>query len=70
MSTDPEYVRHRLPLIFDVPKELAADRVRATEILNLVSGRMLELLESDARLNEIVRQFSIEWGWEQASWEE
>lgn len=68
MGSD-EFIRHHMPLIFDVPADLVADRVRAVEILNLVSGRMIEVLENDPGFQNLLQRHGIEWGWEKATWE-
>lgn len=66
---DPEFVRHHLAIILDVPERLAADPVRSREMLNLVSLRITEALEQDRRLQGLLQRLGIEWGWELGTWE-
>ena len=68
-SNDPDFVRHHLPIIFDVPQALAANHIRTNELLNLLSQQLTTLLEQDKRFQGILRRSGIEWGWEQGSWE-
>lgn len=68
-SNDPDFVRHHLAIIFDVPQALAADPVRSTDLLNLLSQHLTTLLEQDKRFQGILRRSGIEWGWEQGSWD-
>jgi hypothetical protein len=66
---DPDFVRHHLPIIFDVPRALAADQRRMLEVLNLLSLQITQHLENDQRFQSILRRFGVEWGWEEGTWE-
>ncbi len=69
MSDDPDFVRHHLPIILDVPEKLAQHPIQSVEFLNLVASRITELIEQDVRLQAILKRTGIEWGWEKGTWE-
>ena len=66
---DPDFVRHHLPIIFDVPRALAADPQRMVDLLNLLAQQITMHLENDARFQGLLRRTGIEWGWEAGTWE-
>jgi hypothetical protein len=66
---DDDFVRHHLPIIFDVPRELADDPQRTVEVLNLLSLHITQHLEQDERFQRMLRRFGVEWGWELGTWE-
>ncbi|KAB8139616.1 hypothetical protein F8S13_27445 [Chloroflexia bacterium SDU3-3] len=67
-SPDPEYVRHSIPLIFDVPAA-RADRPLTVDMLQAATSRIIELIEKDERLQALLRRSKIEWGVGEGSWE-
>lgn len=70
-SPDPEFVRHGLPLIFDVPARMAAEQEDyMLDMLNLLTTRLVEIVGEDKRLQGILRRTGIEWGWGEATWEQ
>ena len=68
-SPDPDFVRHTLPLIFDVPAARAAKPL-TIDMLNGLTSRIIELIENDERLQALLRRSKIEWGLGTATWEE
>jgi hypothetical protein len=66
---DPDFVRHHLSIILDVPIKLARHPARSVDALNLISTVITETLEKDARLQALLRRYGVEWGWEQGTWE-
>jgi hypothetical protein len=66
---DPDFVRHHLPIILDVPVKLAGNHVRSREVLNLITVRLTEALERDEALRALLTRYGIEWGWEPGTWE-
>ena len=66
---DPDFVRHHLPIILDVPIKLARHQTRSVDALNLISTVITETLEGNARLQALLRRYGVEWGWEQGTWE-
>ncbi len=69
MGNDQEFTRHTFQLLFDLPALLAGDSTQAGEILNIASGRILDLIERDASLQTLFRTHGIEWGIGPGSWE-
>jgi hypothetical protein len=69
MEEDPDFVRHHLPIILDVPTKLAARPVRSKEMLNLVTMLITEAIERDERVQAALKRTGIEWGWEKGTWE-
>jgi hypothetical protein len=69
MITGDDYTRHTFPILFDVPASLAANHEVMCDILNAAVSRITELIEADARLQALLRQHGIEYGWEEGSWE-
>ena len=69
MTTGDEYIRHTFTVLFDVPADLAADQAVTKDVLNAAVSRITELIEADARLQALLRQHGIEYGWEAGSWE-
>ncbi|MFO7168596.1 MAG: hypothetical protein DIU80_011295 [Chloroflexota bacterium] len=67
MSDD--YTRHTFTLLFDAPAALAADPERMSDVLNAAISRITELIETDARLQALLRAHGLEVGWEAGSWE-
>lgn len=67
-SGDPDFFRHAIPLIFDVPAERAQSE-RTLDALNAATSRILELIDKDERLQALLRRSKIEWGIGQGSWE-
>jgi hypothetical protein len=71
MTNDLQFERHTLPLIFDVPFELPQNQgERKIDALNIITARLVELIEEDKRLQGLMRRHGIEWGWGIGSWEE
>lgn len=67
---DDQYIRHTMPLIFDVPAAMAeADSEQVADVLNAVTGRIFDLIGADQRLQALLAQHGIDWGWGDASWE-
>jgi hypothetical protein len=69
MSSDPEFVRHTIPLIFDVPVE-RANKPFTQDALNGLTSRIIELIEQDERIQTLLRRSRIEWGIGDGTWEE
>ncbi len=67
-SPDPEYVRHSLPLIFDVHVS-RKDHAFTIEALNGLTSRIIELIEQDQKLQSLMRRGKIEWGLGDGTWE-
>lgn len=65
----PDFVRHSLTLVMDVPAALAADTQRMEDVLNAAVSRITELLDSDPRLRALLSSHGVELGWEAGSWE-
>ncbi|MBC8162181.1 MAG: hypothetical protein H7Z42_13300 [Roseiflexaceae bacterium] len=65
---DPEYVRHSLPLIFDVQVS-RKDHPFTIEALNGITSRIVELVEQDQKLQSLMRRGKIEWGLGDGTWE-
>lgn len=70
MSNDPDFVRHTIPLIFDVPVALANKGAPATDALNLITNQIMDLIEQDKRTQALLARHGIEWGWGMGTWEE
>jgi len=71
MQDDQEFVRHTVPLIFDVPSALAMrGDDRAVDALNLLTARIMDVIAADRRTQALLQRYGIEWGWGDASWEE
>ncbi len=68
--TDPDYVRQRWALLFDLPAALASDPARANDTLNGIVDRITALIEADPALQRFMRQAGVELGWEAGSWED
>jgi hypothetical protein len=67
---DNQYIRHTMPLIFDVPAAMAeSDREQVADVLNAATGRIFDLISADERLQALLTQHGIDWGWGDASWE-
>ncbi|MEM8675777.1 MAG: hypothetical protein AAGF83_18165 [Cyanobacteria bacterium P01_G01_bin.67] len=70
MEDDTNFVRHTVPLIFDVPAELPQNQgERAVDALNLLTTCIMDLIADDKRVQGIMRRHGIEWGWGEATWE-
>ncbi len=69
MNASDGYTRHTFTLLFDVPADLSANREVMCDVLNAAVSRITELLESDERLQNLLRRHGIEYGWEEGSWE-
>lgn len=69
MTTNDDYTRHTFTILFDVPAGLAAKNEVMRDVLNAAASRITELIESDERLQALLRQHGIEYGWEEGSWE-
>jgi len=69
MTTGDEYIRHTFTVLFDVPADLAADEAVTQDVLNAAVSRITELIEADTRLQALLQQHGIEYGWEAGSWE-
>ena len=69
MTTGDEYIRLTFAILFDVPADLAADQAITKDVLNAAVSRITELIETDTRLQALLRQHGIEYGWEAGSWE-
>ena len=71
MEEETKFVRHTVPIIFDVPVELPQNQgERLIDILNLLTTRIMDIIEQDKRAQGIMKRHGIEWGWGIASWEE
>lgn len=68
ISPDPNFVRHTLPLIFDLPADRAVTP-RTIDALNAATSRIVELIEQDERLQVLFRRMRIEWGLGTGTWE-
>ncbi|GAB4166691.1 MAG: hypothetical protein Fur005_27760 [Roseiflexaceae bacterium] len=68
-ADDPEFVRHHLAIIFDVPEKLAAKPKRMQEALNLICVKLTDAIERDEQLQALMRRYGVEWGWEKGTWE-
>lgn len=68
-SSDPEFVRHTLPLIFDVHVS-RKDNPFTVEALNGATSRIIELIEQDEKVQRLLRRAKIEWGLGEGSWEQ
>lgn len=64
-----DYIRHTFTLLFDVPAATAANQETMVDTLNAAISRITELIETDGRLQALLRANGIEYGWEAASWE-
>lgn len=69
MNADDEYIRHTFRILFDVPVTLAANVEGMRDVLNAAASRITELIETDTRLQTLLRQYGIDYGWEEGSWE-
>ncbi|MDW8215429.1 MAG: hypothetical protein RMJ55_17900 [Roseiflexaceae bacterium] len=69
MVASDGYTRHIFTILFDVPADLSANREVMCDVLNAAVSRITELVESDVRLQTLLRQYGIEYGWEEGSWE-
>ncbi|MGQ9547255.1 MAG: hypothetical protein ACUVSY_02920 [Roseiflexus sp.] len=69
MTTDDTYIRQTFTILFDVPADLAAHPAITKDVLNAAVSRITELIEADTRLQALLRQYGIEYGWEAGSWE-
>jgi hypothetical protein len=69
MTINDDYTRHTFAILFDVPADLAANAGVMRDVLNAAVSRMTELIESDERLQTLLRQHGIEYGWDEGSWE-
>ncbi|MCS6839397.1 MAG: hypothetical protein RMJ54_05940 [Roseiflexaceae bacterium] len=69
MTAIDGYTRHTFTILFDVPANLTADREVTRDVLNAAVSRVTELIESDERLQTLLRRYGIEYGWEEGSWE-
>lgn len=69
MTTTDDYCRYTFTILFDVPVNLAASREDMNDVLNAAVNRITELIETDTRLQALLRQYGIEYGWEEGSWE-
>lgn len=69
MTTNDDYTRHTFTILFDIPADLAANSEVMRDVLNAAASRITELIESDKRLQALLRRHGIEYGWEEGSWE-
>lgn len=69
MTTNDDYTRHTFTILFDVPADLAVNSEVMRDVLNAAASRITELIESDTRLQALLHQYGIEYGWEEGSWE-
>jgi len=70
-SPDPEYVRHTIPLIFDVPAaRVSASSEQVADGLNIVTTLIMDTIAENKRIQATLRRYGIEWGWGQGTWEE
>lgn len=69
MTTNDDYTRHIFTILFDVPADLATNGEVVRDVLNAAASRITELIESDTRLQALLQQYGIEYGWEEGSWE-
>ncbi len=69
MTINDDYIRHTFTVLFDVPADLAANNAVLRDVLNAAVSRITELIESDDRLQALLRRHGIEYGWEEGSWE-
>lgn len=68
--SDDRYVRHTLPMVFDVPATLAEqDSEQVTDALNIITARLFDLIGDDLALQQLFARYGIEWGWGSATWE-
>lgn len=69
MTINDDYIRHTFTILFDVPADVAANHEMTRDVLNAAVSRITELIETDARLQALLQQHGIEYGWEEGSWE-
>lgn len=69
MTVSDDYMRHTFTILFDVPADLSANREVMCDVLNAAVSRITELIDADERLQALLRQHGIEYGWEEGSWE-
>ncbi|ABU58676.1 hypothetical protein [Roseiflexus castenholzii] len=69
MTINDDYIRHTFTILFDVPADAAANHEMTRDVLNAAVSRITELIETDARLQALLQQYGIEYGWEEESWE-
>lgn len=71
MLTEDNYLRHTLPLIFDVPADRARRHPeRLAELLNIITSKIVDQIDRDDELQDMLRRNGIDWGLGTGSWEE
>ncbi len=70
MSDDQEYLRHTIALIFDAPAERARKHPeRLAEVLNILTSKIIDLIDRDTEVQSILRRNGIDWGVGEGTWE-
>ncbi|MEY2845521.1 MAG: hypothetical protein RL076_1067 [Chloroflexota bacterium] len=70
-KTSDGYLRFHAPLIFDVhPDRLAKYPDGMQDALNGALSRIVELVETDAKLQAHLKRHAIDFGWDAPTWEE
>lgn len=65
-----QHLRHTIALLFDAPAERARRHPeRLADMLNLITSKIVDLIDRDAELQELMRRNGIDWGLGEGTWE-